>query len=266
MSTTATVLEEARTQLGAFLPRLLGALVLLVVGLIAARLFGRVVRKGLQAAGLDAAAERFGVPDVLARAGLGRSLAVIAGTAVRLVITVIIVFAALSLLGLQFLSPSLNEGVLFLPKLLAAGVLLLAGVVLGALARDRTERTSVQMDLPISIGPVVQALVIAIFAITAAAQLTIPTGPLLLLLGIVLAALIGTLTLAFGLGAREIARALSATRYARGAFREGQTIRVGDLRGTIERIDSAATVLRAGDETIRVPNHRLVEDIVIIED
>lgn len=266
MTPAITILDQAARQLGGFLPRLGGALFLLVAGLFLAWLLGRIVRRGLQGAGLDDLVERWGVPEILERAGLGRSLARLAGLAVRITVTVVTIFAALSLLGLQFLSQSLNQGVLFLPKLLLGLGLLLAGLVVAALARDRVERTSAQLDLPIAIGPIVQGVVIAIFAITAAAQVTVSIALLMVILAIALGGIMATLTLAFGLGTREIARALSSGRYARAAYRPGQTIRVGDVRGTVERLEPTAMVLRAGRETIRVPNHVLVEQVVVIED
>ena len=261
----ATVLDEAGNQLGGFIPRLGGALALLVVGIILARVFARLLRRGLRLAGLDSTADRLGVADVLERAGLGRSLAHVLAVAVRISLTVVIVFAALSLLGLQFLSQSLNEGVLFLPKVLAALALVLIGVVLAAFVRERVDRTATQWDLPIPLGPVFQGVVLAIFVITAAAQLTISIGLLMVLVAILLAAVAAPFAIAFGLGGRDVARSLSAGRYVRAAFTEGQMIRVDDIRGRVERIEPSATVLRTPTETIRVPNHVLLDRTVVIE-
>ena len=261
----ATVLDQAGNQLGGFIPRLGGALALLVVGIVVARVLARVLRRALRMAGLDSASERWGVADVLERAGLGRSLAHVLAVALRISLTVVVVFAALSLLGLQFLSQSLNEGVLFLPKVLAALALVLIGVVLAAFVRERADRTATQWDLPIPVGPVFQIVVLAIFVITAAAQLTISIGLLMVLVAIMLAAAAAPFAIAFGLGGRDVARSLSAGRYVRGAFSEGQIIRVDGIRGTVERIEPSATVLRTETETIRVPNHILIDRTVIIE-
>jgi small-conductance mechanosensitive channel len=189
----ATVLDEAGNQLGGFIPRLGGALLLLVIGIIVARVFARLLRRGLRMAGLDSAAERWGVADVL-------------------------------------------------------------------------DRTATQWDLPVPVGPVAQGIVLAIFFITAAAQLTISTALLMVLVAILLAALALPFALAFGLGGRDVARSLSAGRYVRAAFDEGQVIRVDDVRGRVERIEPSATVLRTENETIRVPNHVLIQKTVVIED
>jgi small-conductance mechanosensitive channel len=260
-----TVVERAGDQLGHFLPRLAGALLLLIVGLLAAILIGRFVRRALVRAGLDRFADRSGTSELLAQAGLGSSLAALVGTAVRLTVVVVVSFAAMTLLGLEFLSDSLNEGILFIPRLLTALALVLIGVVLAAFVRAWLERTSAQLDFPVAIGPIVQVLVIVLFGLCAAAQAGVHVTPLTAIAIVLLGAIASTLALAFGLGAREIARSLTSGRYARADFEIGQTIRVDDVRGEIVRMDAAATTLRTGDATIRIPNSILVERIVVVE-
>jgi small-conductance mechanosensitive channel len=260
-----TVVERAGDQLGQFLPRLAGALLLLIVGLLAAILIGRIVRRALVRAGLDGFADRTGTSELLAQAGLGSSLAALIGTAVRLTVVVVVSFAALTLLGLEFLSDSLNEGILFIPRLLTALALVLIGIVLAGFVRAWLERTSAQLDFPVAIGPIVQVLVIILFGLCAAAQAGVSVAPLTAIAIVLLGAIAATLALAFGLGAREIARSLTSGRYARADFEVGQTIRVGDVRGEIVRMDGAATTLKTGDATIRIPNSILVERIVVVE-
>lgn len=265
MTPMLTILDRAADSLGGFLPRLAGALVLLLIGILAARIFAKLLTRALHAAGVDGLAERFGVGEVLERARLGRSISSLVGRIVRLGLTVVVVFAALSLLGLQFLSESLNAAVLFLPNLAVAGALLLAGLVLGGLVRERVDRLTREMDLPVPAGAVAQAAVVAVFAITAAAQIAVSTAILLALVGIVLAGAVATLALSFGLGGSGIARELSAGRYLRGSYEAGQEIGFGDVRGTVVAVEAASTVLRGpGGETIRVPNQLLLSSIVTV--
>ena len=261
----ATIVDRAGDQLGEFLPRLGGALLLFIAGLLVASILGRITRKALVRAGLDRLAERTGASELLGRGGLGSSLSALVATAVRLTIIVVASFAALTLLGLAFLSDSLNQGILFIPRLLTALALVLIGVVVGALVRAWLDRTSAQLDFPIAIGPVAQVLVVVIFGLCAAAQAGVSVAPLIVVALVVMGAIAVTLALAFGLGAREIARSLTSARYARADFEVGQTIRIGDVRGEILRIDAAAVTLSAGDETIRIPNNVVVEQIVVIE-
>ena len=261
-----TVLDTAQEELGGFLPRLGGALVLLIVGLVVAALLGRLARRALEKLGADALAERWGVQRVLERAGLGESISKLLGRVLRITLSVIVIFAALSLIGLEFLSDALNAAVLFLPKLLAAGALILAGVVLGGFAREWVDRMAYQMDLPLPLGRIAQIAVVAVFAITAAAQVSLSTAILMVLVGLLVAAVGATFALAFGLGGRELARELSAGRYLRTAYEKGQVISFGDVRGRIESIDTAATVLRTENGTVRVPNNLLLSSVVTVHD
>ena len=263
---TATVVSRAVDELGSFLPHLVGALALLIVGLLLAIVAARVVRRLLIRPGLDRFADRTGTSELLDQAGLGGSLSGLVATAARITIVVIVAFAAMSLLGLQFLSDSLNQGIELIPRLLTALALVLVGVVIAAFVRRWIDRASAQMDLPIAIGPAVQVFVIVLFGLCAAAEARVSVAPLVAIAVVILGAIAITLTLAFGLGSREIARSLSSGRYARADFDVGQVVRIGEIRGEIVRIDAAATTLRAGDETIRIPNSVLVEQIVHVED
>ena len=76
-----------------------------------------------------------------------------AEVAVRIALTIAVLPAALSLLGLEPLDEAINEAVLFLPKVLAALALVLAGAVIGSLARQRVDRTAYQMDLRGPLAP-----------------------------------------------------------------------------------------------------------------
>ncbi|MBV9817831.1 MAG: mechanosensitive ion channel [Solirubrobacterales bacterium] len=261
----SSVLDQAGRQLGGFLPRLAGAVALLVVGLFVVWLLTRILTEALRRGGVDGMADRAGINRVLAQAGLGSSLARVVGRALRLALAIVIIFAALSLLGLQFLSDSLNKGIQELPKLLIGAALVLVGVVLAGAVRERAQRLGDQMDLPVPLGRIAQITVLAIFGIVAAAQIAISTLVLLLLVGLLLGGVVATFALAFGLGGREVARSLSAGRYVRHSYREGEVIGFGDVRGTVTAIEPASTLLDVGDgRTVRVPNHLLLESVVTI--
>ena len=262
----STIFERASASLGESLPRLGGALLLLVAGLAFAWVLGRLAGRALRAVGVDDLGERFRIHDALERIGLERSLSRLVGRAVRITLSVVVIMASLSLLGLAALSASLNEAVLFVPKLLVALALVLAGIVVGEFVRGRVDRLATQMAIGGPVGRAAELLVVALFVLTALAQLSIPTAVLTALVGIGLVAAVLTVALAFGLGSREVAREISAGRYVSGSFAVGQTIGLdGAVRGEIVALESAATILRTEDGlTVRVPNHLLVESVVTI--
>jgi small-conductance mechanosensitive channel len=259
----ATVLDRAGESLGSFLPRAAGALLLLVLGLLVVAVVRRLLVRALRAAGLDDVGERWGIADVLARVGLGRSVSAVVAGAVRIGLLVVVVFGAVSLLGLQFLSASLNAGILFLPRVFVALVLLLAGVVVAEVVRRQVDRVAGQMDVPGPVGGLAEVVVLAVFAVTALAQLGVPTQVLLVLTAVLLAAVAATFTLAFGIGGREVAREVSARRYVEGAYGIGDDITVGGVRGRIAAVEATATILETAEgDRVRVPNSQLLAAVV----
>lgn len=257
------ILDTAGETLGGALPRIGGALVLLVLGLVVARIVGRLSRRAFAVVGGDDLAERYRVHEVLARVGIQPPLSRVVGRVVWIVLAIVVVFAAVSLLGLGALSASLNAVVLFLPRLLIALALVVAGIIVAQFIGDWVDRLAVQMGLAGPVGRIVQAVIFAIFVLTALAQVGISTEFLTLLVAILFVAAAFTVALAFGLGSRDVARQVSAGRYVGASFRIGQTISVDDVRGEIVALENAATVLRGDDgQTVRIPNHLLLESVV----
>ena len=263
----ADVLDSAEQALGTGLPRILAAVVLLVLGLLAVRLLARILRRLLLAAGLDDLAERFGIHDALERLGVERSLAGAVGSALRVAGSITVVLAALSLTGLGFLQQSLNQGVLFLPKLLVALALLLAGAVLGTFARSRIDRVAAQMDLPRELGRLAEGIIILLFGLTALSQIGVSTAILTVLGYLLIGAVALAAALAVGLGNRDVVRAVGAGRVLRTSYAPGQVIAVAGVRGTIVALESAAVVLRTeGGTTVRLPNQLVLDSVVEVQD
>ena len=202
---------------------------------------------------------------VLARIGFDRPLSALVATAIRIAILVVAVAAALSLLGLAALSLALNELILFMPKLFVALVLVVVGFVVAEFVGARVQALATQMDLPGPFRQMAEAAIVALFVLTALAQIGVQTTILTGLVALIIVALSLTFALAFGLGGRDVARQLSAGRYVGNAYRVGDQIEVAGFSGRIRRIESAATVLEGGDgRAIRIPSQMLLESVVTV--
>jgi small-conductance mechanosensitive channel len=267
MPFASTVLNRASETFGAYLPRLGAFLALILIGYLVAAIAGRIVAKALESVGLDGLAERTGITRELTGAGIDRPLSRLIGTAIRVAILVISIIAAISALGLSALNTSLNSAVLFLPKLFIALLLLLAGVVVGRYARERVEHSATRMDLAGPLGTLTQVGIVAVFATTALAELSVSLVILTIIVAIVIAAACFAAALAFGLGSRDTARQITAGRTLASSLHVGQRITINDHHGTIEAFESAALLLRT-DETVllRIPNHYFLEGVMTIHE
>jgi len=260
---TASILDSAGDRLGEYLPRIGGALLLLIVGLLVVRLLAAAVRKALTALGVDRVAERVGAADLLARGGFDRSFSRLVAAVLRITVSIAVILAALAVSGLDVLQDAVNEAILFLPQLLAALAIGFGGLVLAGWVRERADRMAFQMDIGGPIGPLAQTTVLTIATIMVLAQLGISTQILTVLAAIAVGGAVFALALAFGLGAREVARDISAGRYVSATYQVGQRVRVANAEGEIIALESACAVLKRADgATLRVPHHLFLRDVV----
>lgn len=250
---------------GSFLPKLGAAIAVLVIGLILIRFVCRAVSRGLDAAGFDRLGDRLGVTESFKKLGLGASLSATVTKVLRMILTIVVVIIAVGLLGVSSLQQTINEALLFIPKLLVAIVILAAAVAVGGWARKRVEQSADQMDLRGPLGLVTEIVVIVAFGLVAAAQIGIPTQILVVLVAVALGGAALAAALAFGLGSTGVARQISAGRYLGGVYRPGQRLRMGDTEGEIVRLDSTACVIRTTDgHELRIPNQQMLETQVTV--
>ncbi len=114
-----------------FLPNLFGAVVVLTIGYLVARIVRQIVTGLLRAAGSERLAARLGITDVLGKDGLAGLI----GLIVFVLILLPVVTAALQPLGLDSVtrpvSNMLDSIMSMIPKLVAAAVILIFAVLVG---------------------------------------------------------------------------------------------------------------------------------------
>jgi hypothetical protein len=145
------------SRLMGFVPNLFGAVVILGVGLLAARILRQIVEGLLIAAGSENLAERLGLGTALGE----RKLASLAGSALFLLIMLPTLTAALQALGLEAVArpvgQMLDAVVALVPRLVSAGLIVaigallgrvVAGVIVAALVGVGVNRWPARMGLP----------------------------------------------------------------------------------------------------------------------
>src|SRR5262245_5124529 len=112
-----------------FLPSLLVALIVLVVGWFIAGFLARLIARGLNAIGLERAVERSGIGRFIEQSGSRWTMSEVIAALIKWSIFLIFIQAAASLLGMAQITTIINSVILFIPKLIVA----LAIIVIGSL-------------------------------------------------------------------------------------------------------------------------------------
>ena len=220
----------------------------LLVGAIAARITGNALRR----------ASREAIRGVSAPvASLVFSTAIIIGLVV----------------GLGFVNPeSLDtipaDLVDFLPRALAAAIVVIGGNVAATLARSATARAVRGTGAAERFGPTVARVVVLAFAfILGAAQLGIDTTIINIASAALLFGLAATMALLVGLGGRRVAGEVAAGRAWRNSLQPGDRIKVpaiagGAIDGVVTEIHPTAVELDCAGRSLLVPNSQLLDVVV----
>lgn len=126
---TRTVLESVWNRIVDFAPNLIGALLIVLVGIVVAMILDYVVTAILKAAQVQSwLADQTKLTDVLKKAKLRTNIAEISGTFVRWVTILAFLVPAATILNITGVS-NFFEGVLsYIPRVLGVGLLVLFGV------------------------------------------------------------------------------------------------------------------------------------------
>jgi small-conductance mechanosensitive channel len=260
------IIGEIVSSVAAWLPGLAAALLLLFVGWIVARLVQFLTRNILARLGLDRLSERAGLSQVFSQAGLVSSASDLLARLVYWLVLLVFLLAATESLGLVGVVEILRGFVNYLPRVLAATVILILGSLLARLVSDAVRALSVQAGL--DSGPVMgQAVryVLLIFAIILALeQLGIETNLLTIAASAIIGALAIALALAFGLGSRDLARNIMAGYHARDSFLPGQRLTFAGRTGRLVLIGTVKFILETEAGLVSLPNITLIEEEVTV--
>lgn len=262
----ATV-EGSVSHVVAFLPKLLGALLLILAGYVLARMVGAGTAAVLKMVGINRLLDRTPIQTLLARTNRRKPSADVIGTLVSWLIFLLFGISAADTLGLSAVSSALTDLARYLPRVGVAVLIVVLGMLATTYIKELIGLACLSAGIPQ--GPLVAqtfyvAALLVVF-VTAINELGIDTMLLNSSVLIAFGGLIAGAALSFGLGARGAVANLIAAHYLQPVFRVGQTIRVADIQGQITAITPVAVVLDTPNGRIVVPAVRFQEASTTIE-
>ncbi len=200
--------HEAARRLLLVAPRLLAMLTLVVLGLVVASLLRRAAVRVLRVTRFDTASARWGLTGALARLGIRQTPSVLVGEIVFWTFFLIGVLMGVDALEMPVAESLVTMLVWFLPNLIVAVGVMLAGWLLANFLSQAALIAAVNAQVagaPL-IAFAVRWMVLVFAGGAALTQLGIARQMVLLAFGIAFGGTVLALAVAFGLGAKELAR------------------------------------------------------------
>jgi small-conductance mechanosensitive channel len=208
LTAVITSFQAALALLFEFVPRLVGFLVIVLIGWLVSSAIARGVTFLLRKVGFDRVGDRIGLTRVLAQSNIKTDAADVLGKLVYWFLFLIFLVPAVNALGLTAVSDLLGRVVGYLPNVFVAILILFLGTLAATLVADivRGAAASTRIGSPNLFSNLARYAILGFVVLVALEQLGIATS----LLNILFTAIVGSAALAaalaFGLGGQDAAR------------------------------------------------------------
>ncbi len=279
----STAFTTFLTGIFAFIPNLIGALITLVVGYVIIRVVVKGLKVGFQKVDIDRPIEKTDVGKFLERSG--RTFSSLIVGAVRAVLWIIVAVYTISVLSIPALTASMEGILAWIPNLVGAAIIVVAGALIASFAGKAIGDTLWQYGVSGAriLGTAVKLLIYALVFDFAMIQLgfgqgIIYTATAALSWGLAAALAIGLgVPIAYSLKGVMTSMASGATTIA-STLKEGQQVTIdgienggdrGRVSGTIRSVGMFNTVIENGSNGgapsfLILPNSLLMDKPILV--
>jgi hypothetical protein len=251
-----------------YIPKLIGFLLILVIGWFIAWALARVARMIAENLGLQSAAERSGLAQSMRDVGIERTLPQILSQVVYWVVVILTLMLSIEKLDITGFHDSVIAILNFFPKFIVAMITLVIGLLLAKFLRGVVATSVDRMGLNYAetLANIIYLAVVVVLLHEVCGQLGLKLELLqhILLIGFS-GAMLG-IGLAVGLGGRDVVNGILAGYYVRQNMKSGDRVTVGEIVGTVREVGPVSTILDvqvAGVTTQKiVPNSKMLHEAV----
>ena len=265
----STIQQLFKDLLG-FLPNLLGAIIILLIGWIVARIIAKILQRVLKAIQIDRLAEKLNDIEMVAKSNIDIKPSIFLSKLIYYVLMFIFFIAATDALGMKAVS-DLMSNILnnFLPNALAAIIVFVIGIIAADFLKKLIKTACDSLAIPASnlIANVVFYFVFLNVLIVTLAQLGIDTSFMETNLSVILAGIVLAFSIGYGLASKPVMSNYLASFYSKDRVKVGAVLRINGMEGKVISVDNASIVMKTKDSKIIVPLSRLnTETFEVIDD
>lgn len=245
-------------------PNIIGALVVLIIGWLVTKLIVKIIKKVLKLAKAHKLDEKLNTIEIVEGKNLNFDTIKVVSKFVKWVMYIVLLTTASDIMGLEIISNQISNLLGYLPKLFAALVIFILGLLFANFVKNGLKSLFESMDLSGGkmISQVVFFLLLTFISITALNQAGIDTEIITNNINMIIAAFLLAFAIAFGLGAREVVGKLLKMFYARKIYEVGQRIVFNNKEYTVDAVENISIILADDKGKIVVPINDIIESQV----
>lgn len=248
-------------------PKVLFAILILIVGWLITMLITFVLKRTLKFAKVDKLTDVVNEKNLFGKTDLNFNVTNVIVGFVKWVMYLVFLIIASDVMSWDIVSIEIGNLLRYLPRLFSAIALFMIGLYIANFIKNAIRGLFQSFDLngERAISSLVFYIIIITITITALNQAGIQTELITNNLTIILGAFLATLAIGFGFGSRDIIKSLLFSFYSKKNFEVGQTITIDNVTGKIVGIDNICLSIQVKDDIVVIPIKEIVDTRITIK-
>ncbi len=238
-----------------FFYNLIGAIIILLIGWVVAKMVAAVTKKMLEQVGADKVGDKLNEIDAIKSLKLEIKLSSIISKALYYFILIFMLRPAADTLGVPAISDMVKLLVEFIPKLISSTLMLSAGIFLADALKNFVVTLCKSFNIAAGklIGTAIFFFLLIIFVIQSIAQVGINTSLLESSFNLLVGGIIFAFAIGYGFASKEILLNIISSFYSKNRYKEGQIIEIDGIKGEIIGMDNTTITLKTGESKTIFP-------------
>jgi len=251
----------------AAIPRIIFLIILLLVGWLVAKVVRWSLSKALKAIKLQGMMDKMDLTPIMVRMGI-TDIAKTAGTIGYWFVMLLVLITAAESIEMDTISSGLAALMAFLPKIFAALVILVLGMLMSNLIKKIvfTATDSIGLSGAQVISNVVYYILLIFVLITAIDQTGVDTTLIRNNVTLIFAAILLAFAASYAFASRDIMTNMLSSFYSRDRYREGMNLKIGDVEGHVVAVDNLSITIKTTDKKVVIPIKKLLAEQIEILD
>jgi small-conductance mechanosensitive channel len=265
---STSILGSALQQFISSLPKVAGAVIVLFIGWVIAKVVARLLKSVLVKSGVDKLTEKLNSIEIVNNLNLKIVPSSVLATLAYYLLMLIFLMASTDVLGMPAVSNLVSDFINYLPRLLSAMVFFAFGLFISDLIKNMVLTACNSLGIPSAkvISTFLFYFLLIMVAISALEQAQMNTDFIKSNMTLILGGIVVAFGVGYGYASKDVLANFLSSIYTKGRFDLGDVVQIGNIKGTIIEMDSTSVTIHDGDKRTILPMSRFSSDEVIIFD
>ncbi len=256
------ILTQIFNQFVAALPKIIGALLLLIIGWIISKIVAGIIRRLLVSLKVDKVADKLNEIEIVQKTNMSIVPSTFLSKTIFYVLMLVFMIAAADMLQLEAVSNLIVDFIAYIPKLISALILLIVGLLIANFIKGIVDAACRSLQIPG--GKIISVFIFYFIFInillSAMNQAEISIDFLSSNLTMIFGGIILAFAVGYGFASRDIMSNLLAAIYSKDKFKVGDQVKIQEVKGEIINVDSTSVTIQTNDAQVIIPLSQVVTD------